>query len=103
MIVAATRYLPTAMNSHHHILERMQQALSACERGELPIARLCTQWRSDASALPLPPRYGEVLGHLLDRIEAGALFNEESCSFSQKDLLSGLQVWAGKAAQTLNS
>ena len=29
--------------------------------------------------------------------------SEESCSFSQKDLLSGLQMWADKAGQTLNS
>ena len=67
MIVAAT-CPPNTMTRHHDTLERMLQALSACERGELPIARLCTQWRSDASALPLPPRYGEVLGNLLDRI-----------------------------------
>jgi len=101
MIVAATHPMP--MNSHHDTLARMQQALSACEKGELPIAQLSAQWRNDAATLPLPPRYGEVLGNLLDRIEAGALFSEESCSFSQKDLLSGLQVWAGKAAQALNS
>ena len=91
------------MNTHHDTLERMVQALSACEKGELPIAQLSTQWRHAAGTLPLPPRYSEVLGHLLDRIEAGALFDEESCSFSQKDLLTGLQVWAGKAGQALNS
>lgn len=91
------------MNTHHDTLERMQQALSACERGELPIAQLSTQWRSAAAALPLPPRYGEVLGHLLDRIEAGALFSEESCSFSQKDLLANLQMWADKARLRLSS
>jgi hypothetical protein len=103
MIVAATTPAHTSMNTHHDTLERMQQALGACERGDLPIAQLSQQWRSAAAALPLPPRYGEVLGHLLDRIEAGALFSEESCSFSQKDLLNGLQVWAGKAGQALNS
>ncbi len=91
------------MNTHQDTLDRMQQALIACERGELPIAQLSAQWRSAAATLPLPARYGEVLGDLLDRIEAGALFSEESCSFSQKDLLSGLQLWAGKAAQALKS
>jgi class 3 adenylate cyclase len=45
----------------------------------------------------LPPRYGEVLLNLLDRLESSALFSEESCSFSQKDLLDNLQVWADKA------
>ncbi len=91
------------MNTHQEILAHMQQALSACGRGELPIAQLSAQWRSACAKLPLPPRYSEVLGNLLDRIEAGALFSEESCSFSQKDLLSGLQMWADKAGQTLNS
>jgi len=91
------------MNTHHDTLERMQQALGACERGELPITQLSTQWRSAAAALPLPPRYGEVLGHLLDRIEAGALFSEESCSFSQKDLLANLQLWSEKARAQLKS
>lgn len=45
----------------------------------------------------LPPRYGEVLLNLLDRLESSALFSEESCSFSQKDLLDNLQVWVDKA------
>ena len=91
------------MNTYHDTLERMQQALGACERGELPITQLSTQWRNAAADLPLPPRYGEVLGHLLDRIEAGALFSEESCSFSQKDLLANLQLWSEKARAQLKS
>lgn len=91
------------MNTAHNTFERMLHALSACERGELPMAQLMGQWRSDAAALPLPPRYAEVLGNLLDRMEASALFTEESCSFSQKDLLAALHAWADKAGQTLNS
>ena len=51
----------------------------------------------------LPPRYGEVLLNLLDRLESGALFSEESCSFSQKDLLDNLQVWVDKARGQLVS
>jgi hypothetical protein len=38
-----------------------------------------------------------VLLNLLDRLESSALFSEESCSFSQKDLLDNLQVWVDKA------
>lgn len=49
----------------------------------------------------LPPRYGEVLLSLLDRLESSALFSEESCSFSQKDLLDNLQVWVDKARSQL--
>ena len=86
-----------------HTLEQMTQQLNAYRQGEFPIALLAAQWRSDGASLPLPPRYGEVLGGLLDRIEAGALFSEESCSFSQKDLLDSLQLWADKARATLNS
>lgn len=103
MIVAAADLSSTPMKTHPDTLECMLQALGACERGELPIARLSAQWRSAAASLPLPPRYAEVLDKLLDRIEASALFSEESCSFSQKDLLGGLQAWAGKARQALNS
>ena len=91
------------MNPHQETLAQMEQALSACGRGELPIAQLSAQWRSACGSLPLPPRYSEVLDNLLDRIEASALFSEESCSFSQKDLLGGLQAWAEKARQVLKS
>ena len=38
-----------------------------------------------------------------DRIEASVLFSEESCSFSQKDLLANLQMWADKARLRLSS
>ncbi|WP_313315693.1 hypothetical protein [Pulveribacter sp.] len=49
----------------------------------------------------LPPRYGEVLLGLLDRLEAGALFTEESCSFSHQALVDGLGQWADKAQAAL--
>lgn len=45
----------------------------------------------------LPPRYSEVLSGLLDRLESSALFSEESCSFSQRDLLDSLNLWLDKA------
>ena len=57
---------------------------------------------SQALLQTLPPRYGEVLLNLLDRLESSALFTEESCSFSQKDLLDNLQTWATKAEDQLN-
>jgi hypothetical protein len=49
----------------------------------------------------LPSRYGDVLLNLLDRLESSALFSEESCSFSQRDLLDNLQVWVDKARAQL--
>ena len=84
-------------------LERMTEALQACTRGELPLAQLTQRWRTQAAELPLPPRFGQVLGELLDRLEADALFSEESCSFSQKDLLANLQLWSEKARSQLKS
>ena len=91
------------MSTPQQTLEQMQTSLSACQRGELSTAQLTTQWRHAATSLPLPERYGQVLNDQLDRLEAGALFSEEGCSFSQKDLLAGLQLWADKAREKLNS
>ncbi|AVQ81212.1 MULTISPECIES: hypothetical protein [unclassified Variovorax] len=63
-----------------------------------PVTALSDEARGSAELLAaLPPRYGEVLLNLLDRLESSALFSEESCSFSQKDLLDNLKVWADKA------
>jgi hypothetical protein len=79
-------------------LTRMTDSLTACNRGALPQSEMIRQWRSDAASLPLPDKFGTVLDNLLDRIEASALFSEESCSFSQKDLFDSLQLWADKAS-----
>lgn len=84
-------------------LTHMTEQLQACQQGTLSVTELTASWRSTADQLELPPRFGEVLGNVLDRLESGALFSEESCSFSQKDLLGGLQAWAEKARQVLKS
>ena len=49
----------------------------------------------------LPPAFAVVLHQLLDRLESSALFDAESCSFSQRDLLDSLQLWIDRAAQRL--
>lgn len=89
------------MNNATDTLDHLIRQLEDCAQGRLGVAQLSRQWREAAAGLPLPARYGEVLGNLLDRLEAGALFAEESCSFSQKDLLDGLRTWAEKARQQL--
>ncbi len=91
------------VNDHLDTLTRMTDALNASTRGQLSQTDMIRQWRSSAASLPLPEKFGTVLGDLLDRIEASALFSEESCSFSQKDLLNSLQVWADKARAKLTS
>ena len=91
------------MNTELDSLSRMTTALMACQQGHLSQRDMIHQWRSAAARLPLPEKFGVVLGDLLDRIEASALFSEESCSFSQKDLLNSLQVWADKARAKLSN
>ena len=72
-------------------------------RGE-SVTALSNEARASSELLAaLPPRYGEVLLNPLDRLESSALFSEESCSFSQKDLLDNLQVWVDKARAQLTS
>jgi hypothetical protein len=100
MIVAANTQRQT-MTTAQHTLDELIAQLDACTQGDLSVGQLSQHWRTTASTLPLPARYGEVLGHVLDRLEAGALFSEESCSFSQKDLLDNLKVWAEKARAQL--
>ncbi len=85
------------MNADLDTLTHMTDTLTACTQGHVPQNVLIQQWRSEAARLPLPEKFGVVLGDLLDRLEASALFSEESCSFSQKDLMDKLRVWANKA------
>jgi len=71
-------------------------------QGGGPAGLLSDEARGSAALLAaLPPRYGEVLLNLLDRLESSALFSEESCSFSQKDLLDNLSLWVDKARAQL--
>lgn len=81
------------------------------------LAAALQQLRGDALGIPafsrlaqnqpalhaaLAPRYAEVLQQLLDRLESSALFSEESCSFSQKELLDSLQMWLDQAQRQLD-
>ncbi len=83
-------------------LHALQQALQQLAAGKITAAELIAQARATPHLQDrLPPRYAAVLQDLLDRLEASALFTEESCSFSQNDLLTHLQGWADKAQETL--
>ena len=82
--------------------QAVQQALDAlhAQPGDAAaFARLARDQQALLSALPA--RFTEVLLPLLDRLESSALFSEESCSFSQRDLLDHLQVWLDKARARL--
>ena len=83
-------------------LNTLQNALAQLRAGTLPVQAFSAQARElDALLAALPPRYGEVLLGLLDRLESSALFTDESCSFSHRDLLDSVQLWLDKAAALL--
>ena len=85
-----------------HLVTPVQDALNAFSQGSLTASALSHTARAQTDLLAaLPPRYAEVLHGLLDRLESSALFSEESCSFSQKDLVASLQLWVDKARAVL--
>jgi hypothetical protein len=51
----------------------------------------------------LPPKFEEVWLELVDRLESSAFFSEESCSFSQTDLLDNLALLLDKAEAKLTA
>jgi hypothetical protein len=88
--------------SHENSLQSLRGALGDLQPKRIALAAFCQTWRAQTALLSaLPPRYGQVMEDLLGRMEAGSLFTEESCSFSQEDLQANLAVWLDKAQQTL--
>jgi hypothetical protein len=81
--------------------ETLQRDLLAARAGELDMGTLARRLRGLILPAALPPKYGEVLAEITDRIESSALFDEDSCSYSQSDLLEALEVWARKAQDKL--
>ena len=83
-------------------LDELQAQLHALRAQQTSNHAFSAGARGHAALLAaLPSRYAEVLLALLDRLEAGALFTEESCSFSHQGLLDSLQQWLDKARATL--
>ncbi len=86
------------MSTPAHQLDAIAAALQALREGTGRVGSLSDTARASEALLgALPARYREVLFNLLDRLESSALFSEESCSFSQKDLIDSLQMWVDKA------
>jgi hypothetical protein len=87
--------------SQDQTFQILHDSLNAVRENKLGITEFCRLWRSQSALLStLPPRYNEVMEDLLSRLEAGSLFTEESCSFSQIDLLATLDVWLETARQS---
>lgn len=87
---------------HNQTLQLLQESLDAIRQDRLSVANFCSTWRGQTELLAaLPGPYTTVMEDLLGRLEAGSLFTEESCSFSQIDLLTTLDMWLDNARKTL--
>lgn len=85
-------------------LQTLRDSLRDLQAKRIDTLSFCRIWRAQNALLAqLPPRYTEVMEDLLGRMEAGSLFTEESCSFSQEDLQANLAVWLDKAEQTIKA
>ena len=86
----------------HPELQQLQQSLDRALQGGSSLATIVPMFRGQSALLArLSPAFQPALENILERVEAGALFTEESCSFSQGDLAAALQVWLQKADQRL--
>ena len=87
-----------------HDLTPLRQALDALRAQSLSAHAFSALAREQTALLAaLPTAYATVWHGLLDRLESGALFSEESCSFSQTDLIDSLALWLDKAQTQLKA
>jgi hypothetical protein len=85
-------------------LHALQRTLDRLRQGQARVAELAAQAQDGRQLLAaLPERFDTVLQELLNRLESSALFSEESCSFSQGELLESLQLWLDKAGRQLRA
>lgn len=83
-------------------LALLRQSLADLRNGTLSVTAFSATARAQDDLLrALPPAFAPVWHQLLDRLESSALFSEESCSFSQTDLLDNLGLVLDKAEQQL--
>ena len=87
----------TSLDQLHHGLEQLRD-------GSLQTRDFCQLARAQEVLLgALPERYQTVWLDLIDRMESSALFTEESCSFSQTELIDSLSIWLDKAQRLLET
>ena len=80
-------------------LSALADTLDEFARGAMSVQDLARNWRDGAHVHQpaLPQRYLDVLERVLNQLESAALFTEESCSFSQADMVGALGDWLAKA------
>lgn len=83
-------------------LQALRSAFERLRSGELNAHAFAAQTASYSAIFSaLPPRFQDVWHDLMTRLESGALFDAESCSFSQSDLHESLRLWLDKASERL--
>jgi hypothetical protein len=91
------------MNKEQLQLEGIARQVQKLREGQSSIDALLAHTRaSEDLRRQLPPAFSTVLDNLTDRLQASALFTEESCSFSRQDLLDSLQLWLDKARERVD-
>lgn len=95
--------MPSTANAQQQLAD-LRAALEqvACE--EIRSSVFCEQARGSADLLAaLPPKYGETLFNLLDRLESSASFTDSGCccSFNYQSLVGNVRQWSNKAAEKL--
>lgn len=78
-------------------IDAIHHALDQLRASTLDVSDLCRRLREQPLPPEPPPRFSEVLGNLVDRLESSAMFAGESGSFSQDDPTANLQTWTDKA------
>lgn len=80
-------------------LSSLPTTLDEFARGTMSLHDLARNWRDAANTHEpaLPQRYVDVLERVLNQLESAALFTEESCSFSQGDMVAALADWLARA------
>lgn len=92
----------TPLPSHPDLLA-LRQGLDQTLANGQALSSVVPRFRAQKALLDrLPAPFAPALEGILERIEAGALFTEESCSFSQSDLVAALHVWLQKADSRLS-
>ncbi|MBX3610434.1 MAG: hypothetical protein KF871_11120 [Hydrogenophaga sp.] len=88
----------------HDALTAFRGTLQALQAQDIGAAEAARRLRDIGERLDtLPPRFGEVLQGLLDRLEFSALFDAESCSFSAHDLYDSLRFWVDQTERRLSA
>jgi hypothetical protein len=85
-------------------LQTLRTAFERLRRGEINAHAFAEQAASHSALFAaLPPRFKDVWQDLMTRLESGALFDAESCSFSQSDLHESIRLWLDKAYERLGN